>query len=733
MQFLFALTLLVSSALLFWVQPMFSKMVLPLLGGSPAVWNTCLVFYQMTLLFGYLYVYLTSTRLRLRAQIMLHVGLLGSVLFCISFDFVHAPPSPNSPLLWLGRVFLSSIGLPFLLLSATAPLLQAWFGRTPHPNAENPYILYAVSNFGSLLALLSYPLLVEPFFRLPTQQWLWTMGYRVLAALLAACAGWMWFAAKTERRQAACGKNEFLHSCDNGKNEFLHSLAIRLRWLVLAFIPASLLFAVTRYITTDIAAVPLFWVLPLSLYLTTFILVFARKRLLRPEWLLTLQTYLVLPLFVVYWGELRTNIWLDFPLHLGAFFVFAMVCHGELAQRKPAPRRLPEFYVWLSLGGCLGGVFTVLLAPLLFDTISEYPLLIGLACLLRPTRRETPRWRWRLAGLGAALLLLPLGLTAQNPARAFALGTLSLLLFTAFGGAFAFHFLNTPKRVALGLGSFLLAGMLLVNTQERVLFRARNFFGTLKVMAAPKKDAYLFYHGTTLHGAQAIAAEQRREPLTYFHRQGPLGQLFRTLADRPPRAIAVFGLGVGTLAAYARTGDVLTFYELDADVAQIARETQWFSYLRDCPGRAQVVIGDARLSLAAAPDHAYALIAQDAFSSDTIPAHLLTREAFQLYQTKLAADGLLVFNITNRYLNLEPVLAELIDDSGFCGVIRRDANVTPADRAAYKYPSAWVVAAPHEADLAMLKADGRWQPLERQHGASVWTDDYSNILALFYE
>lgn len=721
MQIVFAITLLVSSALLFWIQPMFSKMVLPMLGGVPAVWNTCLVLYQATLLLGYFYVHFTSKKLRMRRQIMFHLILIWAAVFAMSFEFEQIPLLQNHPVSWVFQVFWRSIGVPFLMLSATTPMLQSWFSHSPHRRADNPYMFYAVSNAGSFAALLSYPLFIEPYLRLHTQQTSWMIGYGLLATLLSGCAIWMF-----RIRTAAPSLPE------TSASETI-SMSQRLRWVLFACIPASLLLGVTNYITTDIASVPLFWVVPLCLYLLTFVLVFARTQLLRHQWMLNAQTYLAAPLLLICIGELRTNLWLDFPLHLVAFFVFAMVCHGELAKSKPSSRRVTEFNVCMAVGGVLGGIFTALIAPLIFRTIFEYPLMIALSCLIRPAQPSTisrTHLRWLLASVFAALAMLSIGLATRDRSLIFLLGIVSLLLMTSMGGAFCFQLLNTPKRLAFGMGSFLLAGMLLMNTQQHVILRQRGFFGTLKVAASPDEKFHLFYHGTTLHGSQQTASNYRNEPLTYFHRTSPLGQLFANFERQPPRSVAVFGLGIGTMAAYTRTNDAMTFYEIDPNVEAVARNTQWFHYLQDAAGQIRVVIGDARVAFANAPDQAYDMIIQDAFSSDMIPAHLLTREAFRLYQRKLTADGVLIFNITNRYLDLEPVLANLISDSGMIGVIQRDNAVRNEDLPLRKCPSVWVVSAQHAEDLRELQNDSRWQPMRNRGGARLWTDDYSNIVSM---
>jgi spermidine synthase len=502
-----------------------------------------------------------------------------------------------------------------------------------------------------------------------------------------------------------------------------------LRWLGLSFVPSSLLLGVTHHITTDIAPIPLLWVIPLSLYLLTFVVVFARKPILQHEVMLRAQTYLALPPLLLYLGNLQIEVWIDFPVHLAAFFVCTMVCHGELAKSRPHPARLTEFYVWMAAGGVLGGIFTALLAPLIFTTVIEYPLMLVFACMLRPAlRSHRLPLRVLLPGLLAAFILLPIGLMSGNRFLAIYLGSLSLILLSAFGGAVGFDFLRTPLRIGLGLGAFVLGGTLLLASQQDVLVRKRSFFGTLKVVNGAQNGFHLFYHGTTLQGAQAVAPEHRTEALTYHHKQGPLGQLLDLQLPSSAHSIAVFGLGVGTVAAYARPQDTITFYEIDENVEKVAWETDWFTYLHDCPGDVRVILGDARISVADAPAQQYDLIIQDAFSSDAIPVHLLTREAFRLYLEKLNDSGILTFNITNRYLNLEPVLAALIEDAGMVGLIRRDTELSEEARQAQQFPSVWVAAARREQALASLGNDPRWRPLQKQAGVRVWTDDYSNIL-----
>lgn len=720
---LLTVTALLSAMLLFGIQPMFSKQVLPMLGGVPAVWNTCLVFYQAMLLLGYLYAHLTSQWLSAKLQAALHVVVLWLAWWSISFQLEPATSMHENPVLWLLGQLLFSIGLPFLALSATAPLLQRWLAQTTHPDARNPYVLYAASNVGSIAALLGYPLVVEPFFRLQTQSRGWTLGYALLAIALTLCALTIW---------------KILSSADGNPSTVpKHTLSptwkIRVRWIAYAFVPASLLLGVTNHITTDIAPIPLLWVIPLILYLLTFVFVFARRPVLRHNAMLRAQTYLVLPPLLFYIGKLNIEIWIDFPVHLSAFFVFTMVCHGELARQRPHPKYLTEFYLWMATGGVLGGIFTALLAPVLFNSIVEYPLMLVLACMLRPAM-PSPAQRPRITGFIIAgllaLLLLPIGLVSGNRLLAVYLGGFSLLLVSAVGGAAAFFWLRTPLRVALGLGAVWISGSLMMTSEQDVLTRQRSFFGTIKVVHESESDYHLFYHGTTLQGAQAVEAQERLVPRTYHHRQGPLGQVFETLAAQMGRTVAVLGLGAGTVAAYGRPQDEIVFYEIDADVEEIARNGAWFTYLSNSAADIRVVLGDARISLQVEPDGAFDLILQDAFSSDAIPIHLLTHEAFRLYQGKLTPSGLLVCNITNRYLNLEPVLAALLNDAGLWGLIQHDVAISPEDEKQKHFPSIWVIAGRDPETFARFKHDSRWQPLQPKANVRVWTDDYANILSV---
>lgn len=730
MRLLFAITLLLSASLIFFVEPLFSRVGLPAHGGVPAVWTTCLVLFQTTLLAGYLYAHLLA-RVPLRIQALAHVALAWAGWAYFALGGGIGVSSTGDPVLALSVAFLGSIAPPFFILAATTPLLQRWYslGRGD-ADASQPYVFYAVSNLGSLVALLAYPLLAEPSLGLSTLAELWSIGLAACAALISACAAFAlatrWRMSRDRREPAQRGTGG---SARGATRE-------RLRWLALSAVPSSLLLGATSHITTDVASVPLFWVVPLAVYLASFVLVFAGRPPVRHRWMLALQSLTVLPILAFYLVQARTRLWIDLPLHLLALFAAAMVCHGELARSKPPASRLTEFYLWLAGGGCLGGILTALVAPQVFDTVIEYPMMILAACLARPvisSGRATTKVLAFLAALAVALLLLPVAWSAADRRTTLVLGAIGLLLVTSLGGALLFHFLTTPRRVGLVLGAIFCGGLLLSGAGRQVLHQRRSFFGTVRVSRSADGRFHLMHHGTTLHGAQRRDRAHRREPLTYFGREGPLGDLFATLAGRRALAIAVAGLGVGTVATYARPGDRITFYEIDRDVIAAASRAEWFSYLADCPGALRVVLGDARVRIGEAADGAFGLIVHDAFSSDAIPVHLLTLEALALYRRKLARDGLMAFNITNRHVDLEPQLAASLKEQRLQAVIRHDDR--PHDdrrrgsaRRRQLWPSTWIVAARRRAALAPLTRTGRWRPLRGRPRAVAWTDDYSAIL-----
>ena len=716
----FTLAVFVSAGLLFIVEPMFGKMVLPLLGGSPAVWTTCMLFFQGALLLGYVYAHVGPQWMGVRRHLVLHLALLALVLPLLPLGIAEPFTGlrEEQPTLWLLGVLTLSIGAPFILLSSTGPLLQVWFSKTSDPEAGNPYFLYAASNAGSLLGLMSYPFLLEPAISLGEQAHLWSWGYLLLVGLVAVAAIYS--------GTRGAGSERIDTTPDNAPPITTRT---KLRWTMLAFVPSSFLLALTTYVTTDVASVPLLWVLPLVLYLLSFTMVFARRPFLSHTALIRWQPIgLILLSVLAFWGNSASAPWL-LPLHLIVFFVTALVCHGELAGTKPEAARLTDFYLCIAVGGLLGGAFNALIAPAVFESVLEYPITLLIATALRPesrTRVAGRPWRWDLALIGfACAVLVATRIGSENRPV-----TAAAVLASALAAVICLRMSRDRARFTLAIAGVVLAGAVADAARRNVLLRERNFFGVREVREDVPKRMRVLMHGTTRHGAQSLESGKRREPLSYYSRQGPLGDIFRAFPSAPGRRIAVVGLGAGTMAAYAGAGEKWTFFEIDPDIARVARDTTFFTYLRDAPAGVGIILGDGRLSLNQA-DNRFDLIVLDAFSSDAIPTHLLTREALRVYGSKLADNGVLVFHLSNRYLDLEPVLGRLIEDAGAAGLIRvntaRSKELLDSDGD----PSIWAAVAPRASSLLGLQLDKRWQPLRSRAGVGLWTDDFTNIFSVF--
>lgn len=762
---LFAAATCLNAALLFAVEPMFTKMVLPLLGGTPSVWNTCLLFFQGALLVGYLYAHVTSRTLTVARQAALHLTLLvlAAVMLPIAVTRQSPPTTGTAAAIWWLLVLLTTtLGAPFVLLAAGAPMLQRWFAGTRHPLAGNPYFLYVASNVGSFAALLAYPTLIEPWLRLSEQSVQWARGYGVLLLLVVAAgvAAWWWRAEGKDdgqngvvteegagegsvavgggppRPDSSAAPSPRPHSGPRAGDDLpppptlVPSNAWRLRWVLLSFAPSSLLLGVTTFLSTDIASVPFLWVVPLALYLLTFVFVFARRPLLSRRIMLALHVVLTIVLLLSLGAETARRPAAIATFHLLAFFVTAMVCHRELADARPRAEFLTEFYLWMSLGGLLGGVFNVLLAPLLYDHVVEYPFALILALGLRPMARERAADRRALL-LDFALPLLVFGFVTVGyllPTPPGKWGDYALYAYLLVAALITAAFFPRPLRLALGAAALYLGIDAGARASDNTIYQARSFFGVYRVRHWG--NYLLLQHGTTTHGGQSLLASRKTEPLTYYHREGPLGDLFRLTTDSvAPRQVALVGLGTGTTACYSRPGEQWQYYEIDPLVVAIAKSPRLFSYLRECQPNVRVVLGDARLSLAAAPDSSFDLIVLDAFSSDAIPVHLVTREALQLYARKLRPGGIIAFHVSNRYLDLRPVLIELARDARMAGAMV-DRDVTAAEKEKLFYGSRWVVLATSAHTLAPLVRQAGWSVLPPSAPVRIWTDDYSDVLQL---
>lgn len=927
MLLVFALTLFLSATLMFFVELMVGKMMLPLLGGTPAVWNTCMVFYQAVLLAGYAFAHWTTQWFGARRQASLQLALLAVPFVAIAINglFYSGLLAPNEKLIF-GResnpipalllVLTLSVGVPMFVISTTAPLVQRWFSSTDHPAAQDPYFLYGASNFGSMLGLWGYIFLVEPYLTLKQQQLGWVVGFAVLAVLMVVCAFLMWAARPAlgtvgggalaagpsdASRPAEGGRKPAEAESEGGTTSTPVTWTRRLRWVALALVPSSLMLGATTYITTDISAIPLLWVLPLTLYLLTFIIVFAKVSPLTQSittllalgtlmvvtivkiapmfieepsllWLVRLtglgvlafslqllrvrdvklihrvmimvMPLLVLLLLFMILSEIKPGIVANVLLHLATLFIVAMVCHGELANDRPEPSHLTEFFLLMSVGGVLGGLFNALFSPVAFNGHYEYPLMMMVACLLLPplgvgrasdwarwadvalaavfllvgglliylryrdaindpgnapdlTPLKDSPWRWGAVALGlgallgvlaawrgwgqpssddepdhwldrvldvvlpASLLVLVLGLFWGLPAEgvsgrlaSFAnmvrLDRSQFRIILTFGlpAVLCYTFVERSVRFGLGVGAIMLAAGFSNIALDSPLHQDRSFFGVLRVEDRVESDRQSGFryptnrlvHGTTLHGVQFQVDGIRDLPSSYYHGTGPVGQVFRAYnvprdGEKGLRPMAVIGLGTGTMACYAKKGQTLDFYDIDPVVVDISFDSKkFFSYVEDAEERGadiNLVLGDARLTFEPTgvktrlkplhkskdnpspkrefgepirDDHKYGFIIVDAFSSDAIPVHLITEQAVKIYLDRLAEDGVLLMHISNRYLDLQPVLANIADKLGIVGYHMSDDE----NNAVGKNRAHWVALVRKKEYLAKVLERPRW-------------------------
>lgn len=764
MLIIFSFTLFLSALLLFCIQFAIAKSILPLLGGSPSVWNTTQFFFQILLLFGYGYSYLISRWLSVRRQAIAHIFiiLLPLSLLPISIDRQWIPPSDSNPIPSLLGLLFTSAGLPFFVVSTTAPLLQKWFSCCDRPDSEDPYFLYAASNCGSVLGLLGYPFIVEPNLTLNSQYCWWAIGYSILTILIIICGFYLIY-----RNKNNIDGNNLQIQLENPKKP--PSAIQQARWVILAFIPSSVLLGVTTYLTTDLAAIPLLWAIPLTLYLASFILTFSR-RLKLPYHTLTA----LLPLFlsvqiILDLAQFMRPLWLTVPLHLTGFFVAACVFHGELVRDRPSPQYLTTFYLWISVGGVLGGWFNAIAAPLLFPTVLEYPLILLLAILIlrSPDGKKTSNEediqntitnyndleqllsrrrdrRQQQAKLRDRNWLLNLKTSRRIGFGLLFGGLIVCFSFTEFWenltgyilflillliGFKVFNFSKTT--LILGLIFTFLIGQFYLANLGGIVASDRSFFGINRIVYDREANYRSLLHGTTLHGKQSLDRKRKREPLTYFYPTGPIGQTFEML-NRGDRLsdVAVLGLGIGTLAAYAQAGQEWTFYEIDPIVVEFATNPNYFTFLKQSDAPFSIILGDGRLNVAKASDRAYDLLVMDAFSSDSIPVHLVTQEAIELYFTKLRDRGILAINISNRFIDLSPVLGAIARQLNLVTLQRVEREISDLEKSRGKSPSNWVLLARDRSDFGELVGDANWEAIALKKDAPVWTDNFSNLLSV---
>ena len=645
---------------------MVGKMVLPFLGGAGSVWTTAVLFFQLMLLAGYFYADRLSRIENLRTQMLVHLALMVVAVVFLPVRFNAEALGDDvyrHPILWEFLGLLRSVGVPYFMVSTTAPLMQSWFSRTRDAAGRDPYFLYAASNTGSLVALIAYPLLLEPAFGVRSQTVYWFVGYVVLILLAASVNRIL-----SRIPRLSIEEHESTQTLPPDRKT-------RLFWLAAAFVPSGLMLAVTTHISVNLTPMPMVWTLPLAVYLLTFILAFGRRIRVSAKRLGQISLPLLILLCPVVGIQVPVVLRVDVGLmavHLVLLFIGGLLCHTALADSRPHPRHLTEYYVWMALGGVLGGVFAAIVAPLLFHSIFEYSLLLAAAMFFR---QGTGRSRWLVATVMASLIL-------------------------AYG-------LYLPP---------------LLSERGNLVYVTRNFFGVKKVVDSGDRRELL--HGDTLHGLEIRDSLMAGEPMIYYHREGPLGDVMTVLESRPPREdqrVAVVGLGAGSIAAYAGPNRHVTFFEIDPDVEIIART--YFNFLNRCGSRCDVVSGDGRLAIARFPERSFDLIVLDAFSSDSIPPHLLSIEALDMYRSKLKQNGAILFHVSNRYLKVKELVGALAASAEMPALVRDDK--TPSS----KSHSVYVIVTESSEVLTRLQSYWNWKALEPSE-LQVWTDDYSNIVEL---
>lgn len=698
------ITIFASAFLLFSVQPMVGKMLLPHLGGVSGAWTACLLFFQAALLAGYGYVWLSARLLPSRARVVLHLALVLSSLVALApFGWLEGPRglSPaEAPAPWALAFLALNVGAAFTVLSTTGPLLQHWLAQI---SDRRPYFLYAASNAGSLGALVAYPFLIEPWLDEPAQIGAFRIGLRVVALGIAA-AGLV-----VLRRGGA--------TTPPTREDATPPLDWRRRatWVGLAFVPTTLLAGATSHLSLDLAPVPLLWVVPLAIYLGSFVLAFSERVPVPPPWVGRGACLVAVVLVFVSITHANEPVWLLASLHLAFLAAGSWIAHRRLADDAPPPRQLPEFYVSIALGGVLGTLASALLAPALLPDLWEYPAAIALACATRTLSGVVRPDRPLVSDLPHMAAVGALVVGGASLTRWLGLDHAQLAALAGFGPAALYAYRGMPlrRRYTLCLLALVVAGAWTQDRGERVL-STRSFFGVLRVVDGQGERHLL--HGTTLHGSQRLAEREGCVPLAYYVREGPLGWAFEAhrARGRGGRTVAV-GLGTGSIACYAAPDEPWRFVEINPDVLRLASDPTWFTYLRQSPtARMQLSLGDGRLGLAEEADGSLAIAVLDAFNSDSVPVHLLTREAIRLYLAKVEPGGWAVLHLSNRVLDLRSVLADVVEAEGAAAVVAETEHAT------------WAVVARRSEDLEAL--DRRFTPLRIGEARRAWTDRSSSLL-----
>jgi len=723
---LFSATIFTSAFLLFFIQPLAGRMLLPTFGGSALVWNASMMFFQSLLLLGYIYAHLSIKKLGSQRQSRVHIVLMLSALFFLPLTILPDIPTVDDwPAWFVVKTLLVSIGLPFFVLSASAPMLQSWYFHSDAEDSKDPYWLYVASNFGSLLALVTYPFLLEPFLRISEQKIAWTVGYLVLIILCVGCA--------LQVRRVPVESEQEEKSSASWKD--------RLIWMGLAFVPSSALLGYTSHITMDISAIPLFWVVPLALYMLSFVIVFGRRRFVSSSVYVVAAFATLFPAAYVVIMALLEPVGLLLGIQLLSLFTISLAFHSLLVDRKPHASGLTDFYVWMSVGGMLGGIFNSLIAPAVFNTMYELPLTMAIALVVLAL--HLPRVRFAAPSIGIKEAIKTPGM--QVALLVLILGG-GMLGFVAYMQSIDEIFEIPHRNLMIGAGlPFLLwyfrplfAGIMaaviclivpLGFQHTNLLYQQRSVYAIheIREFSSNIGEFNSLYHGRIQHGVQARDPKLSSIPLSYYHTTSPIGGVFEVreeIGDLSP--VAALGLGVGTLAAYVKPGMEMRFFEIDPEIERIARDTRFFSYLHQCGDSCSVILGDGRLSLQQEKPGFYGLIILDAYSSDSVPVHLLSAEAIELYISLLKPEGVLMFHVSNRYVEVGQIVVNTAESLGYVAFVQDHwPRETHLDEMMVN-ASEWVMVGRSREELVQHTMDPRWEEAASDERAP-WTDDWSNL------
>ncbi len=734
----FSLTLFLSAALMFAIQPMTGKMLLPLVGGTPSGWIVAMAFFQIMLLGGYLLAHALS-RLSPQLHALFYLSALAFGLSFLPVDIgSHAASLPTSPgAIDIFKILCASLSVPFIAISATSSTIQRLFTSTSHPSAHDPYFLYIASNVGSLAGLLLYPTVFEPALTISTQAGYATHAYMWLLGIGGLCLALSFCLIRREKQTAAAAASASTAPLRLMSRECL-------QWAALSFIPSSLLLGVTIYITTDIMSVPMMWVIPLGIYLVTFMIAFSKAawvpRNLLKDMLPAASFVAVLAISVMQMPWMSD--WAGILFYLTIFTVATLACHIELANRRPLEGRskdLTAYYLMMSIGGAAGGVLNAFIIPLVADRLVEFPLVMAAALLLHPKfSLQRPLGKVATGALLLAVLTLPvtppqIDIT-PNHVFEIVFFTISMILLNALVFRQVRKHINSESLIAV-TAMLLFVGQF-IQTRENLVYIDRSFYGTIRVFDSPSVTASniryqlrMLHHGTTVHGVQVLSPDiLRTEPTAYYSKPGPLGDVFEVFK---PAKIGAIGLGAGVLSCHTAPGRHFTFFEIDPSMVKVAQEK--FYYLKECANDnpPDIIIGDGRLEIAKQPVGAFDLIIVDAFSSDSIPVHLMTLEAMVEYINHTSLNGVVAFHLSNRYFMLEDRLVAIANQLGLEHSFRFDYKFKHDSNLLFRYPSKWLVISRGNLDV-LKKHNKEWQKIKASEG-KLWTDDYSDLLSAIYQ